>query len=223
MKKCRIVKTENGYAVRGTNFLHHCDADRYAYYLANTLNNRGKLIYVANVDEAIEKHNQLEKFTNEDWLRLCWKRNVGTYLHTQNVYALKDNSLHGNVHQWYKDADQWCEFMPTQTKAVISGIDSQTATDYHYRMFWNKIQRSDKDNIHQYWKHRKGIITLDSDDAHSLQMEIICELADLQLEQEYGKDREDMCDENGSFYEEYQDRFNNIYDDIEERLLDNEL
>jgi len=32
-----------------------------------------------------------------------------------------------------------------------------------------------------------------------------------------------MCDENGSFYEEYQDRFNNIYDDIEERLLDNEL
>ena len=96
MKKCRIVKTENGYAVRGTNFLHHCDADRYAYYLANTLNNRGKLIYVANVDEAIEKHNQLEKFTNEDWLRLCWKRNVGTYLHTQNVYALKDNSLHGN-------------------------------------------------------------------------------------------------------------------------------
>lgn len=117
MKKCRIVKTENGYAVRGTNFLHHCDADRYAYYLANTLNNRGKLIYVANVDEAIEKHNQLEKFTNEDWLRLCWKRNVGTYLHTQNVYALKDNSLHGNVHQWYKDADQWWEYMPTQTKA----------------------------------------------------------------------------------------------------------
>ena len=29
--------------------------------------------------------------------------------------------------------------------------------------------------------------------------------------------------ENCSFYEEYQDRFNNIYDDIEERLLDNEL
>ena len=54
-------------------------------------------------------------------------------------------------------------------------------------------------------------------------MEIICELADLQLEQEYGKDREDMCDENGSFYEEYQDRFNNIYDDIEERLLDKEI
>lgn len=89
--------------------------------------------------------------------------------------------------------------------------------------FWNKLQPQDKQNIHQYWKHRKGIITLDADDAHSLQMEIICELADLQLEAEYNKSREDMCDENGSFYEEYQDRFNDIYDDIEERLLDNEL
>ena len=43
----------------------------------------------------------------------------------------------------------------------------------------------------------------------------------LQLEAEYNKDREDMCDENGSFYEEYQDRFNDIYDDIEDRLLNN--
>ena len=54
-------------------------------------------------------------------------------------------------------------------------------------------------------------------------MEIISELADLQLEAEYNKDREDMCDENGSFYKEYQDRFNDIYDDIEDRLLNNAL
>ncbi len=54
MKKCRITKNENGFAVRGTNFLNHCDADMYAYYLANTLNNGGKLIYIASVDEAIE-------------------------------------------------------------------------------------------------------------------------------------------------------------------------
>ena len=100
MKKCRIVKNENGFAVRGTNFLNHPDADMYAYYLANTLNNGGKLIYVANVDEAIEKHKQLEKATNEDWLRLCWQRNAGYYLHTQNIYALKENSLYGNIYQW---------------------------------------------------------------------------------------------------------------------------
>lgn len=34
---------------------------------------------------------------------------------------------------------------------------------------------------------------------------------------------QDMCDEDGSFYEEYQDRFNDIYDDIETRLLENQL
>ncbi len=223
MKKCKIIKTENGFTVRGTNFPHHCDADMYAYYLAIVLNNGGKLIYVANVEEAIEKHNQMEKEYNDDWLRLCWKRNVGTYLHTQNIYALRDNSLHGNIHQWYKDADQWWDFMPVETKSVISGMDNHVASDYHYRIFWNKIQQSDKENIHHYWKHRKGIITLDPDDANSLQMEVVCELSDLQLEQEYNKDRADMCDENGSFYEEYQDRFNDIYDEIEERLLENEL
>ncbi|GAB6122535.1 hypothetical protein [Dysgonomonas termitidis] len=223
MKKCRIVKTENGFAVRGTNFLNHCDADMYAYYLANSLNNGGKLIYVANVDEAIEKHNQLEEATNADWLRVCWNRNAGCYLHTKNVYALKDNSLHGNIYQFYKDADQWWEYMTNETKAVISGIDSQTATEYHYRAYWAKIQPSDKNCIHKYWRRRNGLIRLDEDDAKSLQMEVICELADLQLEQEYSKSREDMCDENGSFYEDYQDRFNDIYDDIEARLLDNEL
>lgn len=223
MEKCRITKNENGFAVRGTNFLNHCDADMYAYYLANTLNNGGKLIYVSGEDEAIEMHNQLEEATNADWLRICWQRNAGCYLHTRNMYALKDNPLHGNIYQWYKNADQWWEYMTNETKSVISGIDSQTASDYHYRMFWNKLPQSDKDCIHMYWRHRKGLIRLDQDDAHSLQMEIICELADLQLEAEYNKSREDMCDGDGSFYEEYQDRFNDIYDDIEARILDNEL
>jgi len=223
MKKCKIVKTENGFTVRGTNFLHHCDADMYAYYLANTLNNGGKLIYVSGVDEAIEKHKQLEKNTNEDWLRLCWNRNVGTYLHAQNMYALWDNSLHGNIHQWYKDADQWWDFMPVETKAIITGMDSHVASEYHYRMFWSKIEPSEKENIHQYWKHRKGLLTLDSDNANSLQMEVISELAELQLETEYNKSREDMYDGNGSYYEEYQNRFNDIYDEIEERFLENEF
>lgn len=223
MKKCRIIKTENGFAVRGTNFLNHCDADMYAYNLANVLNNDRKLIYVANEDEAIEKQRQLEGQANEDWLRLCWRRNAGCYLHTQNIYALKDNPLHGNIYQWYKDADQWWEHMTNETKFLISGIDSQAEAEYNYRMFWSKLQQSDKTSIHRYWRHRKGFTRLDEDDAHSLLMEIISELADLQLEQEYNKSREDMCDENGSFYEEYQDRFNDIYDDIETRLLDNEL
>jgi len=223
MKRCRIVKTDSGFTVRGTNFLHHSDADLYAYTLANALNNGRKVIYVSGVEDALEKYRVLEGTGNEDWLRICWRRNAGCYLHTKNIYALKGNRIQDNPYQWYKDADQWWEYMTAETKAIISGIDPQTATDYHYRTFWGKVQQSDKDNLHQYWKHRKGIITLDEDDTHSLLMEIISELADLQLEREYGKDREDMCDENGSFFEEYQDRFNCIYDDIEDRLLNNEL
>lgn len=223
MKRCRIVKTENGFSVRGTNFLHHCDADLYAYTLANAINNNRKIIYVSDVEEALEKYRELEGTGNEDWLRLCWRRNAGCYLHTHNIYALKGNVIQDNPYQWYKDANQWWEYMTNEIKSVISGIDSQTAMDYHFRIFWGKVQQQDRENIYTYWKHCKGIITLDEDDAHSLQMEIISELADLQLEAEYNKDREDMCDENGSFYKEYQDRFNDIYDDIEDRLLNNAL
>ncbi len=223
MKKCKIIKTENGFTVRETNFLHYSDAEMYAYCLANTLNNGGKLIYVENVDAAIKKHNQLEGMFLDDWLRLCWNRNAGCYLHTKNVYALKDNSLLGNKHQWYKDANQWWDYMPVETKALISGIDNQNASDYHYRAFWAKMQPSDKDCIYLYWKHRNGKITLDSEHANSLQMEIISELAEIQLATEYNISSADMYDENGSFHKEYQDRFNCIYDDIETRLSDNQI
>ena len=223
MKKCRITKTDSGYTVRGTYFLHRSDADMYAFTLANALNNGRKPIYVADVDEAIKMHDQLEGESNTDWLRLCWRRSAGCYLHTHNIYALRDNRIQDNPYQWYRDADQWWEYMTVETKAIISGIDDQTATEYHYRTFWDKVHPSNKDNMHQYWKHRRGIITLGKDDAHSLEMEIIGELSDLQLEREYGKDRAEMCAADGSFYEEYQDRFNDLYDDIEGRLLDNEL
>lgn len=50
-------------------------------------------------------------------------------------------------------------------------------------------------------------------------MEIVCELADTALVSEYGIPLDNMSDENRSFYEEYQDRFNDLYDEIEERLL----
>ena len=184
MKKCRIKKTENGYAVRGTNFLHHSDADMYAYYLAIVLNNGGKLIFVASVEEAIEKHNQLEGESNEDWLRVCWRSNAGCYLHTKNIYALKDNRIQDNPYQWYKDADQWWEYMPNEIKAVISGIGNQIATDYHYRAYWAKIQPSDKNCIDKYLRQRKGLIRVDEDDANSLQREVVGELEDFTFEQE---------------------------------------
>lgn len=214
MKKCKVVNKGNGFEVRGTNFLHRCDADRYAYYLANTLNAGGKLIHVTGEEDAIQKHNQLEGPSNDNWLRLAWRRNEGSYLDTRNMYALKDNSLHDNLYQWYKNSDQWWEYMSNETKCIISGINSQDT----YNVFWTKLKSLDKDRVHEYWRYRKGLVMLEKDRVVSLQIEIICELADLQLEAEYNKRREDMCDHDGSFLDEYQNRFNDIYDDIEERL-----
>ncbi len=118
-------------------------------------------------------------------------------------------------------ANQWWENSTTEVKELFSGMNSNTASGYHFRMFWKKLAQSDRDNMYQYWQYRTGVIELSDDDANSLQMEIICELADIALETEYGKSCEDMCDDNGSFYEEYQDRFNDLYDDIEDRLLNN--
>jgi uncharacterized phage-like protein YoqJ len=115
----------------------------------------------------------------------------------------------------------WWNNSIVDMKALFSGINSETASDYHYRTFWNKLDQTDRNNLHQYWQYRKGIINMGDDDANSLLMEIICELADIALENEFGKSREDMCDNEGSFYEEYQDRFNDLYDDIEDRLLNN--
>jgi hypothetical protein len=106
----------------------------------------------------------------------------------------------------------------SKTIALV-GLSNKTTTNYSYRTFWKKLHESDRNNIRKYRQYRKGIINLSEDDANSLQMEIISELADVVLENEFGKSCEDMCDDNGSFYEEYQDRFNELYDDIEDKLL----
>lgn len=117
--------------------------------------------------------------------------------------------------------NEWWENETNETKSLFSGIDPEKESDYHYRIFWQKLDQSDRNNVYQYWQYRKGWVRLSDDDANSLQMEVICELADTALENESGKFREDMCDNDGSFYEEYQDRFNDLYDEIEDKLFNN--
>lgn len=110
--------------------------------------------------------------------------------------------------------------MNTGKSIKISGVNHQTIS---FLSLWRKLQESDRNNIRQYRLYSKGLIFLTEDDANSLRMEIICELADLILEAIYNIPSDDMCNEDGSFYEEYQDHFNDIYDEIEDRLLNNEL
>lgn len=83
----------------------------------------------------------------------------------------------------------------------------------------NSIKNCENKTMQKYIDYRKGIIQLDEDTANSLLMEIICDMADEVLEKEFGIPVEDMCNKEGSFYEKYQDRFNYLYDDIEEQLL----
>ena len=56
---------------------------------------------------------------------------------------------------------------------------------------------------------------LPEDKERPMLSEIVCELADLELCRVTGKPLEDMCDGEGAFLEEYQDRFDRIYDTIE--------
>lgn len=111
--------------------------------------------------------------------------------------------------------NEWWAVLKMDVKSLITDIYDEAEAN----VFWQNLSASDKQNIYQWQQAETGNIDLSEDEKHSLLMEIICELADITLVSEYGISFDDMFDENGSFYEEYQDRFNDLYDEIEERLL----
>jgi hypothetical protein len=98
-----------------------------------------------------------------------------------------------------------------EDKEVISHIDSEKVL--------NRLDKNDHFILHQYIQYREGIISLIPDDANSLQMEIISQVAEILLEQEFVIPCDEMFDEDGHFYEKYQDRFNDLYDDLDEGLI----
>jgi len=51
-------------------------------------------------------------------------------------------------------------------------------------------------------------------------IEIVCELADMELCRTNKKTLDEMCNAYGVFLEEYQDQFNQIYDRLERSILD---
>lgn len=114
-----------------------------------------------------------------------------------------------------KKSDEWWNSATNEIKSLFSGYPTET----EQASFWEQLQESDRNSIYQYYQYKTGKVELQGDDAHSLLMEIICELADLNLEKEYNISREEMCDGEGSFLEKYQDRFNDLYDDIEDSIL----
>lgn len=112
-------------------------------------------------------------------------------------------------------ANEWWNNTTNEIKSLFSGVNNETANG----IFWKKLNETDRNNIYRYWQYKTGKIDIQVDDANSLLREIICELADVVMENEHNVSRENMCGNDGSFLEKYQDEFNSLYDDIEDRLL----
>ena len=74
-------------------------------------------------------------------------------------------------------------------------------------------------NIRTYCCLKKDRL-LSEDKERSILIEIVCELADVELCRINKKTLDEMCDADGAFLEEYQDQFNQIYDRLEGSILD---
>lgn len=84
---------------------------------------------------------------------------------------------------------------------------------------WKESDLFLKINIRNYCYLKKDRL-LTEDKERTMLGEIVCELADTELCRMNGKTLEDMCDTDGAFLEEYQERFNRVYDNIERNISD---
>lgn len=110
--------------------------------------------------------------------------------------------------------NEWWKALAMDVKLLIIGIYDEDEAD----IFWKHLFMSDKQNIYQWRQAEAGNIDLCEDDKHSLLMEIVSELAELTMEREFNVSSDEMYNEEGNYLEKFQDRFNDLYDKIEDRL-----
>ncbi len=110
--------------------------------------------------------------------------------------------------------NEWWKALAMDVKLLIIGIYDEDEAD----IFWKHLFMSDKQNIYQWRQAEAGNIDLCEDDKHSLLMEIVSELAELTMEREFNVSSDEMYNEEGNYLEKFQDRFNDLYDEIEDRL-----
>ena len=84
------------------------------------------------------------------------------------------------------------------------------------KSFLEKLHISDKVNVFNYAKI--DVIHSDSEAKNYLLKEICGELAEQVLASKHGVSSDELFDEDGSFYEQYQEEFNRFYDRIEEQM-----
>lgn len=110
--------------------------------------------------------------------------------------------------------NEWWKALAMDVKLLIIGIYDEDEAD----IFWKHLFVSDQQNIYQWRQAEAGNIDLCEDDKHSLLMEIVSELAELTMEREFNVSSDEMYNEEGNYLEKFQDRFNDLYDEIEDRL-----
>lgn len=107
--------------------------------------------------------------------------------------------------------DSWWQQQPEKLQQLLAGEDTPDR-------FWQKLDENMKNLIHDYCIQKANGGTLDEDAERSMVIEIVSEIADHTLCSQTGIPLEDMCNCDGEFLEQFQDRFNKIYDEIENKF-----
>ena len=85
------------------------------------------------------------------------------------------------------------------------------------KSFHEKMHISDKTNVYNYAQSHE--VPINDEAKCDLLKEICGELAEKILASKHGVSTNDLFDEDGSFYEQYQDEFNRLFDQIEEQMI----
>jgi len=85
------------------------------------------------------------------------------------------------------------------------------------KTFHEKLHTTDLINVYNFAKSCE--IPIDNDSENFLLKEICGELAEQALATKYGVSPDELFDEDGNFYEQYQGKFNRFYDQIEEQIM----
>lgn len=107
--------------------------------------------------------------------------------------------------------DSWWQQQPERLQQLLAREDTPDR-------FWQKLDENMKSLIYNYCIQKANGGTLDEDAERSMVIEIVSEIADHTLCSQTGIPLENMCNSDGEFLEQFQDRFNKIYDEIENRL-----
>ena len=114
------------------------------------------------------------------------------------------------THDWWSSLD-------IGTKALFSGIYEDTPTQNN-RKFWLSVHPTYRSEMFAWWIAKTGKVKCSEDYEHEMFMEIVSELAELTMEREFNVSSDEMYNKEGNYLEKFQDRFNDLYDEIEDRL-----